>query len=1193
MSSPLCPMRPLTTAVTALRFIPLEDSAEPELHNTLFAGIGNQLHVLQPGIEQALAVWAVLPNGERLHSFSEPVDNRVIVTGGRYLSVVYAKVKSGRVSGGPIVDSAVEFDDWLWGSSWVVGGRFLLAVCGHSKVWVCDARSFSRQLLIQSSEKELTWSTTLFLSADRSILRAAAGTSFGNILVWNVLDAITEEHINKLIRNRGSNDSVVSVRETGTVHRLCGHEGPIMKVKVSREGQRMISASVDRTVRIWEAYNDVSCQACPLDGCFRQKFVHYGHLARVWDVSFLQEGRAGVVSVAEDRTCRIWSGNDASQQIAAYRGHAGRNVWSLDVQNKDDHTAQIATGGEDGCVKIRTIPLFITNLNTDFGVTENSRTESCGSRRCKSATYEIPDVYANPRKNGGTHNESGRTLLLLNDRELLISTDFGRILCVIFDPPWCGGQGADNETVSWIELYRDTLGVAYTPSSLSHCKSLVFAGQTNGNVTVLKCTLKTGELPTAMKVGDMAVFLGRNEMVMGLFAASSLDNTVCHLFAATVSGELFHWKVNLENDHGVDSMYCNTYRQKNPTKTAVVTSVAYIAELEVVIVGDRGGRVLVYDGSRCAAPHKNGGNRNVNEVIGLPSSICRPHQDRVSTILQCSLTTLKNDVERSKDVTTCDIMTGGFDGSLTRIQLSVSEKTRDDAERELSLHMVSKQKSIEHVDTIGRLIFPHSSNCDRENEQVFSRQCVVGFRSAHVSVWDVQQRNEMFRKNCGNWRRAYDVCLNVRCDGGNGTNGRLTVERMRLVFWRSGRLHVVRTLDKNRVNDDVELNMSEQDITDDDGAYVQTIGAGFHGQRANTLAWFEGTDVIVSGSEDTSIYVTRLKDGQWETIQRLSRHISGVNCVSWITLKDGRKMLFSGGGSDEVVGWISDKPEGPWKDVCGMVMGRGSDVETRALQRVICVVGVGGDLCKCDRGCGIAVVGRSDGSMGTVRVKEGKGFRLVGKEWDGQVMQNSKGHKGAILCCAGKTVTLSGGKGFLVLTGDSRGDIGIWWIDGRGACEQRNVRLLGIKEGVHDGGLNDVDIGILEGGKIMVVSGGDDERVRMGILELRWENGVSAMWAEWDWTSSVGLHSAAVTGVCVVEIERNEVVVVSVGADQRVNWLNARREGEVGNIAVGGCERSNVSDVAAVCGRVVEKEGSPRLCAVVCGCGMEAVWKRR
>lgn len=1185
-------MQPLVTAITALRFVQLKDSAKLQPHNTLFAGIGNQLHILQPGDEQSQAIWKVFPDGERVHGFSGPVDNCVIVTGGRYLSVIHAKVENGEVSGGPIVDSALEFDDWVWESRWIAEGRFFLVICGHSKVLLYDTCSLSRKLVIQSPEKELTWSTTLFLTENKNRLRAAAGTSFGDILVWSILDATTEGHINELVRGSSKN-STASTKEILVVHRLHGHDGPIMKIKVSREARRMVSASVDRTIRVWETCKESSCYACQPDACFIKKFVHYGHLARVWDVSFLQEGRADVVSVAEDRTCRVWSGDVTCQQTAVYRGHAGRNVWSLAVQSRDDRTGWIATGGEDGCIKIRTIPLSLTRPNSDFDDTGNNQTETCGSRKCASANYEIPDVYANPRKNGGAYNESGRTLVFSSDKVLIMSTDFGRILQVNLDSSQTQTEEPDDERISWTELYRDKKGIAFTPSSLAHCNGLLFAGQTNGNITVLKHTPTTGECSNAVKVGDIAVFLERTEMVMGLFAASSQDETMCHLLAATISGELFHWTVTLEKNNGVSSRYRNTYRQRNPTKSAVVTSVIYVAELDSVIVGDRGGRVLVYDGSQSEVLHENEDKINERCFIVTPSSTCRPHQDRVSTILHCSLNAAEDEIERSTFVKTYEMVTGSFDGSMARIMLSVCTHETDGVDRELSLKVISKQKSVERVDTIGRLIFPRMNGSNSGCEQVFSRQCVVGFRSAHVVVWDVQQRNEIFRKNCGNWRRAYDIHLEVRCDGDSKEKGRLSVEKMRLAFWRSGRLHVVQTLERNEAGERTRAIGKTQDDRDGDETFVQTIGAGFHGQRANTVTWFEGSEIFVTGSEDTTLHVTRLKEGRWETIQRLSRHISGVNCVSWARLKDGKIMLFSGGGSDELVGWISDKPMGPWRDVCRIVTDGKDESRAGALQRVMCVVGVGGELCECEGGCGMAVVGRSDGSVGLVRMKKGKGFRLVGEEWDGELMQIIKGHRGALLCCVGEMITVERRKGFLVMTGDSTGDMGMWWIDGGGKCEQRRIVKLSEKEGVHDGGVNAIDIEVVEKGKLMVVSGGDDERVRMGMIELKWEMGIRAWMGEWKWASEVGLHSAAVTGLCTRKTVEGEISVVSVGADQRLNWINVR-EGDNGRqVCVRASGRSNVSDVAAVCGCVAERGGHVRWCAVVSGCGMEAIWRER
>lgn len=153
---------------------------------------------------------------------------------------------------------------------------------------------------------------------------------------------------------------------------------------------------------------------------------HYGHLARVWDVCFLNSESLVVVSVAEDRTCRVWSETVASSQLAVFHGHAGRNVWSLDVQPIYRESAWVVTGGEDGCIKLCNIPIPSGDVKVD--TKEDHVTKHCGSQRCLSRFCTLPGNYSNPRKNGGAHNESGRTLLLLTNELLFVSTDFGRIL---------------------------------------------------------------------------------------------------------------------------------------------------------------------------------------------------------------------------------------------------------------------------------------------------------------------------------------------------------------------------------------------------------------------------------------------------------------------------------------------------------------------------------------------------------------------------------------------------------------------------------------------------------------------------------------------------------------------------------------------------------------------------------------------
>ena len=95
----------------------------------------------------------------------------------------------------------------------------------------------------------------------------------------------------------------------GEVDRLLGHQGGLRAIALSPDGRRMVSASIDRTLRLWDLASGQPIGP-PL----------VGHTGTVRAVAFSPDGRR-IVSGSFDSTLRIWDGFTGSPISAPIRGH--------------------------------------------------------------------------------------------------------------------------------------------------------------------------------------------------------------------------------------------------------------------------------------------------------------------------------------------------------------------------------------------------------------------------------------------------------------------------------------------------------------------------------------------------------------------------------------------------------------------------------------------------------------------------------------------------------------------------------------------------------------------------------------------------------------------------------------------------------------------------------------------------------
>ncbi|MFN6484478.1 caspase family protein [Nostoc sp. DedQUE02] len=191
----------------------------------------------------------------------------------------------------------------------------------------------------QNKAKEATQQTTIALAqssetallSDRQLEAMIAATQSGRqILGRPIKNANLEQEANQqaiLALQRG-------IYNTQERNRLEGHSEAVYSVAFSPDGKTIASASLDKTVKVWDA------------ATAKEITTFKGHSDAVYSVAFSPDGKT-IASASLDKTVKVWDAATA-KEITTFKGHSsGVNSVAFSPDGKT-----IASASFDNTVKV-------------------------------------------------------------------------------------------------------------------------------------------------------------------------------------------------------------------------------------------------------------------------------------------------------------------------------------------------------------------------------------------------------------------------------------------------------------------------------------------------------------------------------------------------------------------------------------------------------------------------------------------------------------------------------------------------------------------------------------------------------------------------------------------------------------------------------------------------------------------------
>ncbi|KAI2630372.1 WD40 repeat-like protein [Hypomontagnella submonticulosa] len=789
----------------------------------------------------------------------------VLVWGGSSVKILPRDLIENIISGGGRRDltpdvAEARAPDWIFdGRISPFGDDRVVLLTAHNEVIQAHIHPDRNCLIfdkIQSPSRPILYSGNFFW-VERDCVLVAAGTVFGEIIVWK---CCLETSVQK--------------QACEFLFVFTGHEGSIFGVHISPEIQTsdgetrrlLVSCSDDRTIRVWDiterrddaghqrqseydshisdaretGFGNNAAVTTQDDHSTRCLATIMGHASRIWQVEFPQSQplsqTANIVelySFGEDATAQKWhlsldfqpSGPVAKLiHQSTYSNHSGKHIWSHAMTSKGGDPL-IATGGSDGKVAIIGADVESSSLELD---------------KRKAVAWSLPDVLrfsqstsavvikdgsdgpVSPPPNTKPKNakEAFNHYTFISDRRLLAATNSGQMFIGVFE-----------DELTWTELtLPDEIGqIVFSHALLgaSATNPMALVGTNTGDIYYYN---ETGTRPLQL----LTKIDGKIADIFCLYdgSATSGDNHLEFLVTILRSATA----IIIQVDPNTLEIRQNRVALE---LGFMITSAAFIRGH--LILGSRKGMIAVlkreedgnYSTLSTITVHLD---EAITSIISLHTHDDQPHDYILSTC--------RDGKYRIHDILTTD----------GQVSTALIHET-----------LPPFMSSVEGA------WFSRAENGTKD-------LMLCGFRSKNFVVWNETQRHEVATVDCGGSSRSYAWApLRNQPDG------------FRFVFTKAGQMHVFsQTL-----------------------APHKTLKTGGHGREIKAVSASTGR-YIATAAEDTVIriweYASEHRNQNGDTagnnlgprcVAALERHATGIQALKWYK----NEYLFSSGGNEEFFVW--------------------------------------------------------------------------------------------------------------------------------------------------------------------------------------------------------------------------------------------------------------------------------------------------